>query len=136
MGIVFQSYYLVPYLTALENVLLPLEIVGKEADKDYGMELLKKVKLDHRADHFFHELSGGEAQRVALARALVHRPSLVLADEPSGNLDEETGQQVMDLLFDLIKQTNSTLVLVTHNLDLAKRCHKILKLRQGQLREF
>ena len=133
MGIVFQSYYLVPYLTALENVLLPLEIIGQKSDEQLAMDLLAKVQLEHRYHHFFHELSGGEAQRVALARALIHRPSLILADEPSGNLDEKTGLQVMDLLFELIDSSKSTLILVTHNRSLANRCQRVVELKQGQL---
>ncbi|MCB9026451.1 MAG: ABC transporter ATP-binding protein [Bdellovibrionaceae bacterium] len=136
IGIVFQSYYLVPYLTALENIMLPLEINGLKNDLARGEELLRLVKLDHRGGHFFHQLSGGEAQRVSLARALIHRPSLILADEPSGNLDEETGQQVMDLLFNLVEKSNSTLVLVTHNRNLAKKCQKTLWLTHGQLKEI
>lgn len=136
IGIVFQSYYLVPYLTALENVLLPLEILGNQRDLNAAKELLHKVKLEHRASHFFHQLSGGEAQRVALARALIHKPSLILADEPSGNLDEKTGHQVMDLLFDLVEKSNSTLVLVTHNLPLAQRCQRVTTLQNGRLSDL
>lgn len=135
IGFVFQNYYLVPYLTALENIMLPLEINGLKNDLSMGRELLEKVKLDHRADHFFHQLSGGEAQRVSLARALIHQPSLILADEPSGNLDEETGKQVMALLFDLVQKSNTTLVLVTHNRQLAEKCQKMLTLNHGQLQD-
>ena len=133
MGIVFQNYYLVPYLTALENVQLPLDIVGKQEQHDKALALLEEVGLKDRHQHFAHELSGGESQRVALARALVHEPQLVLADEPSGNLDEGTGAQVMKLLFDLVKEKNMTLLLVTHNKELAQKCDKVYKLSNGQL---
>jgi putative ABC transport system ATP-binding protein len=140
MGIVFQNYYLIPHLTAIENILLPLQLTKSSAmktsqQKEQAMELLKRVKLESRAHHFSHQLSGGEAQRVALARALIHKPQLVLADEPSGNLDEETGIEVMDLLFGLVKSQEQTLVLVTHNKVLAQRCRKNFLLKAGQLQE-
>ncbi len=135
MGIVFQNYYLIPYLTAYENIQLPLDICRLPVDSGRIQTLLERVKLAHRSNHFFHQLSGGEAQRVAIARALIHEPDLILADEPSGNLDEETGNQVMDMLFNLVEQQKSTLVLVTHNKELAKRCDRVLSLQQGKLIE-
>lgn len=137
LGIVFQQFHLVPHLTALENVALPLEIAGKTPNdaKHAAQEILAKVKLQARLKHFPRELSGGECQRVALARALVSRPKLVLADEPTGNLDAKTGGLVMDMMFDLAEQAHITLILVTHSLELARRCQRSFELRDGQLKE-
>lgn len=133
IGIVFQQFHLLPHLTALENVMLPLQIHGqKSTDEQTAIALLKEVGLSHRMDHFPSEMSGGENQRVAIARALVTQPSIVLADEPSGNLDESTSDSVMNLLFELVKQHKSTLLLVTHNLELAKRCNKMFLLKGGR----
>ena len=133
MGIVFQQFHLMKHLTALENTALPLEI-HKQADaKANATKALKNVGLDHRLQHYPHQLSGGEQQRVAIARALVASPPLILADEPSGNLDSETGFMVMDQLFDLVKTKNITFILVTHNAQLSKKCDKIFTLTQGQL---
>lgn len=132
IGIVFQQFHLLPHLTALENVELPLQIQGIEGATQRAKELLGQVGLSHRLDHFPSEMSGGENQRVALARALVVEPSIVLADEPSGNLDEETSETVMNLLFDLVGRHKSTLLLVTHNLELAKRCQRQLNLKGGR----
>ena len=116
IGIVFQSFHLVPTMTALENVALPLEFAGKADAFETARGLLDEVGLAHRADHFPAQLSGGEQQRVAIARALSPRPQIILADEPTGNLDGKTGEQVVDLLFGLQRRRQATLVLVTHDL--------------------
>lgn len=134
IGFVFQNFHLVSYLTALENVLLPLRVGGKAGiDDGAAAALLDRVGLGHRLDHLPNQLSGGEKQRVALARALIHRPQLILADEPSGNLDDETGEEIMDLLFRLLKQTKACLILVTHSRAIAERCDRLLLLQKGQL---
>lgn len=133
LGIVFQQFHLISTLTALENVLLPLELLKKPNSMELSKSLLESVGLSHRAHHLPSELSGGECQRVALARALAIRPSLLLADEPSGNLDEETGEKVMDLLFKMVRETKTTLILVTHDPDLAKRCSRVVNLEYGSL---
>lgn len=131
IGIVFQSYHLVPHLTSLENVLLPLEIQGDENADQRASDLLAAVGLAHRAGHFPSQLSGGECQRTALARALVTSPRLLLADEPSGHLDQETGKKVMDLFFDIIRTKRITTVLVTHDPVLAARCDRQIVLKSG-----
>ena len=135
VGIVFQSFHLVPTMTALENVALPLEFAAADNPAEQAKTALKKTGLGDRLDHFPGELSGGEQQRVALARAFVAKPSLLLADEPTGNLDRETGQMVMDLLFDLQKEHGTTLVLVTHDETLASRCHRSVHMVDGQFKE-
>ncbi len=136
IGIVFQSFHLVPTMTALENVALPLEFA--DADDPYGQAraALQKTGLGDRLNHFPGELSGGEQQRVALARAFVVKPSLLLADEPTGNLDRETGQMVMDLLFNLQEEHGTTLVLVTHDETLAARCDRSVQMIDGKLNEM
>jgi len=136
IGIVFQSFHLVPTMTALENVALPLEFA--DADDPYGQAraALQKTGLGDRLNHFPGELSGGEQQRVALARAFVVKPSLLLADEPTGNLDRETGQMVMDLLFNLQEEHGTTLVLVTHDETLAARCDRSVQMIDGMLNEM
>lgn len=133
MGIVFQQFHLVSTLSALENVLLPLEILKRPRAKEEAQKLLESVGLAHRMHHLPSELSGGESQRVAIARALGHKPSILFADEPSGNLDEETGDKVMQLLFDLVNATKTTLVLVTHDPELASRCSRVVHLEHGNL---
>lgn len=133
MGIVFQQFHLVSTLTAFENVLLPLELLKKPDAAARANELLQSVGLSHRSHHLPSQLSGGESQRVAIARALAIKPSILFADEPSGNLDEETGDKVMDLLFDMVKSTETTLVLVTHDPDLAKKCSRVVHLEHGSL---
>mgnify|MGYP001442411578 CR=1 FL=1 len=135
IGIVFQSFHLVPTMTALENVALPLEFAGSNDAAERAAIALKATGLEHRLDHFPAELSGGEQQRVALARAFVANPSLILADEPTGNLDRETGQKVMELLFDLQHQHGTTLILVTHDERLAARCQLQIKMSDGSLRQ-
>jgi putative ABC transport system ATP-binding protein len=134
LSIVFQQYHLISHLTALENVMLPLEIIRippKEA-KEKAEKLLSEVGLEKRMDHFPSQLSGGESQRVAIARALVTTPKVILADEPSGNLDQETGAKVMNLFMDIVERYNITTLLVTHNIELAQLCHNVFKLNQGK----
>lgn len=133
IGIVFQQFHLLPHLTALENVMLSLEILGETDQKKRAQEILHQMGLGHRMDHFPRQLSGGECQRVAIARALVVRPEILLADEPSGNLDTVTGQQVMDVFFDVVRKHKVTTILVTHSEVLAKRCDRQLVLKQGAL---
>lgn len=135
VGIVFQSFHLVPTMTALENVALPLEFAGSKNPAAQARVALEEAGLGDRVDHFPGELSGGEQQRVALARAFVVRPALLLADEPTGNLDRETGLRVMDLLFDLQRERGTTLILVTHDEALAARCERSVKMIDGCLRE-
>ena len=133
LGIVFQQYHLMSNLTALENVSLPLELQRQKDAETKARKALKQVGLSHRLSHLPSELSGGECQRVALARAMVTKPSLILADEPSGNLDGNTGKEVMNLLFKLCREHEQTLILVTHNHELAKLCDRCLELRDGRL---
>jgi putative ABC transport system ATP-binding protein len=133
IGIVFQSFHLVPTMTALENVALPLEFLEQEGVFEASRAALAEVGLSHRESHFPGQLSGGEQQRVALARALAPRPALILADEPTGNLDLATGAQVMDLLFELKARTGATLLLITHDRSLAKRCDRIVSLADGRI---
>lgn len=133
VSLVFQQYHLVQHLTALENVLLPLEIQGKSIDLKAAETLLEQVGLQNRMNHFPSQLSGGESQRVAIARALIVKPSVLLADEPSGNLDVATGSSVMDLFLDVVKKNKITTIVVTHNPELAKRCDRVFELIQGQL---
>lgn len=133
VGFIFQDFQLLPTLTALENVSVPLELQGAKNASKVAMELLGKVGLADRYHHFPSQLSGGEQQRVALARAFSNSPSILFADEPTGNLDEETGEKVVQLLFDLNKEAGTTLVIVTHDLDLAKRNQHILRLKGGKI---
>lgn len=133
MGIVFQQFHLVSTLTALENVALPLELLKHKDSYKVARTLLEQVGLSHRMDHLPSELSGGESQRVAIARALAIRPKILFADEPSGNLDEETGEKVMDLLFKMVAESKITTVLVTHDSDLARRCSRLIHLDHGSL---
>lgn len=135
VGIIFQSFHLVASLTALDNVALPLEIAGKEKARERARLMLKNVGLAHRERHYPAQLSGGEQQRVAIARALVHAPALVLADEPTGNLDKRTGEIVSNTLFDLHARMGSTLVLATHDERMARRCSRLLYLDEGKLIE-
>ncbi|MFT5221645.1 MAG: putative ABC transport system ATP-binding protein [Planctomycetota bacterium] len=135
LGIIFQSFHLVQSLTALGNVALPLEIAGKENARERAYQMLDKVGLAQRQNHYPTQLSGGEQQRVAIARALVHAPKLVLADEPTGNLDVATGAIIIDLLFQLNADLGSTLVLVTHDDEVARRCQRVVHLQQGKLIE-
>lgn len=133
IGIVFQQFHLIPHLSAIENVLLPLEIAGINNGEARAMDLLDKMGLKERRDQLPGKLSGGEAQRVALARALINQPEVILADEPSGSLDPATGDQVMNVFFEMVRNAGTTALLVTHNPELAKRCDRQLTLKQGQL---
>ncbi len=133
LGIVFQQFHLISTLTAVENVSLALEIAGDPAAHTQAVAALERVGLKDRLHHFPSKLSGGECQRVAIARAFVGKPSLLLADEPSGNLDSATGKSVMQILFDNAKSQNTTMLLVTHSHDLAKRCQQIFRLQNGIL---
>ena len=133
LGVIFQQYHLMSNLTALENVGIPLELQKVNDFQSAALEALKMVGLSHRISHFPSQLSGGECQRVAIARAIVGKPKLILADEPSGNLDDKTGKEVMDLLFKLCKEREQTLILVTHNHDLAQNCDRTLVLKDGKL---
>lgn len=133
VGFVFQSFQLLPALTALENVMLPLELRGDRDARTPARQILERVGLSERLEHYPRQLSGGEQQRVALARAFVTGPSLLFADEPTGNLDTETGRSIIDLLFELNAQSGTTLVLVTHDERLAERCGRILRLDSGRL---
>ena len=135
VGFVFQSFQLLPHLTALENVMLPLEISGisQAQARLSGLEWLEKVGLSLRANHFPKTLSGGEQQRVALARAFINKPAILFADEPTGSLDEASGNRVIELLFELNQANNSTLILVTHDQALADRCQRQLHLQGGRL---
>ena len=133
VGFVFQSFQLLPSLTALENVMLPLELRGDGDAESPAQAILQKVGLGARLSHYPRQLSGGEQQRVALARAFVTRPSVLFADEPTGNLDTHTGQAIIELLFDLNTEAGTTLVLVTHDEHLASRCGRMLRLDSGRL---
>lgn len=133
MGVVFQSFHLIPTMTALENVATPLELAGAEDAFDRAADELRAVGLGQRLDHYPAQLSGGEQQRVALARAAAPRPAILLADEPTGNLDGETGAQIMDMLFDLNTRHAATLILVTHAPELADRCNRVIRLANGRI---
>jgi putative ABC transport system ATP-binding protein len=133
VGIVFQSFHLIPTMTALENVAVPLEFRGLTNAMDVAQEKLVKVGLGHRLTHYPGQLSGGEQQRVAIARALASGARIILADEPTGNLDQETGEQIIKLLFDLRHDENAALLLVTHDRSLASRCDRIAEVRDGKI---
>jgi putative ABC transport system ATP-binding protein len=133
VGFIFQSFHLLPSLTAVENVLLPLELLGAENAKHRARQALAQVGLEHRLRHYPRQLSGGEKQRVAIARAFVGGPSLLFADEPTGNLDNKTGARILNLLFELNAAAGTTLVLVTHDLEAAGRCDKLIELAGGRI---
>jgi len=133
VGFVFQSFHLVPSLNALENVMLPLELAGHEKARDAARELIGKVGLEQRGSHYPAQLSGGEKQRVAIARAFATKPAVLFADEPTGNLDTRTGARIMDLMFELNRNSSTTLILVTHDNGLAERCDRVLALDAGRL---
>ena len=135
VGFIFQNFQLIPTLTALENVMVPLELRGLPNASKVSMELLDRVGLADRGTHYPTQLSGGEQQRISLARAFSNSPSILFADEPTGNLDEETGNKVEDLLFQLNKESNTTLVMVTHDNDLAAKTNRIIRLKGGKLVE-
>jgi putative ABC transport system ATP-binding protein len=132
VGFVFQSFHLIPSLTALENVMLPLELAGAAHPAQAALEALRTVGLEPRKGHYPYQLSGGEKQRVAIARAFVVQPAVLFADEPTGNLDQRTGDTVIDLLFRMNREAGTTLVLVTHDHALASRCNRILHMEAGR----
>ena len=131
VGFVFQNFQLIPTLTAVENVLVPVELRGDGGREPEARELLAQVGLGERCDHYPVQLSGGEQQRVALARAFMNRPKILFCDEPTGNLDGETAHAMVDLIFRLNRERGTTLVLVTHDLELARRCQRIIRLKNG-----
>jgi putative ABC transport system ATP-binding protein len=133
VGFLFQNFQLIPTLTALENVMVPLELRGDRDAKTRAVQLLQRVSLEERMQHYPVQLSGGEQQRVAFARAFSNRPKILFADEPTGNLDAETSDKVVNLLFDLNREAGTTLVLVTHNLELAQRTQRIIRLKGGMV---
>ena len=134
IGIVFQNFHLIPSLTARDNVALPVDIAGGDSARSRAEAMLSRVGLAERMDHYPNAMSGGERQRVALARALIHQPMLMVADEPTGNLDSQTGEAVADLLFELNQENDATLILVTHDPALAARCERQVRLHEGQLK--
>ena len=136
IGFVFQAFHLLPGFTALENVMLPLEINNNAEAEEIARRLLVRTEMDHRLDHYPATLSGGEQQRVAIARAFSTNPPLLLADEPTGNLDTETGQKMIDLLFELNRENGTTLILVTHDGSLTKRCDRCFRLTRGKLEQI
>lgn len=133
VGFVFQNFQLLPTLTALENVMVPLELRGENAVEPAAIEMLEKVGLGERVDHYPVQLSGGEQQRVALARAFINQPKILFADEPTGNLDADTSNSIVDLLFQLNRDTGTTLILVTHDRELAKKTDRVLRIEQGRV---
>ena len=133
IGIVFQSFHLIPTMTALENVSLPLEFLNRRDAFERAGATLREVGLGSRLHHIPGQLSGGEQQRVALARALAAQPKILFADEPTGNLDGETGAQIMDLIFDLHRKTGTTLILITHDANLARRCERLVTMKNGKI---
>ena len=133
VGFVFQSFHLISSLTALENVMLPLELAGVDHAAESALQAIRTVGLEPRKGHYPHQLSGGEKQRVAIARAFVVRPAVLFADEPTGNLDQNTGETIVNLLFRLNNETHTTLVLVTHDLELAARCDRVLHMDTGRI---
>ncbi|MEC5396588.1 ABC transporter ATP-binding protein [Uliginosibacterium sp. H1] len=135
IGFVFQAFQLLPALTALENVMMPLELAGRSGAREQAESWLARVGLKERLAHYPKHLSGGEQQRVALARAFAMKPALLLADEPTGNLDAATGRQIIDLIFELNRESGTTLMLVTHDEQLARACHRLLRLRAGSMVE-
>ncbi len=132
VGFVFQNFQLIPTLTALENVIVPMELRGDRTARSHGLELLDRVGLAGRADHFPAQLSGGEQQRVALARAFINRPKILFADEPTGNLDAETSAAIIEILLELNRTAGTALVLVTHDSDVATLTEKTIRLRNGE----
>jgi putative ABC transport system ATP-binding protein len=133
VGFVFQSFHLVQSLNALENVMLPLELAGRDAPRQTALNILQQVGLGERWSHYPAQLSGGEKQRVAIARAFATEPAVLFADEPTGNLDSRTGEHVMDLMFELNRESSTTLILVTHDKSLAERCDRVIELDAGKL---
>lgn len=135
-GIIFQSFHLIPTMSAQENVSIPLELAGESNASDKAHAMLEEVGLSHRTSHYPSQLSGGEQQRVAIARAFAPKPSIILADEPTGNLDRKNGEHIMELLLGLQKEHNTTLMLITHDSELAKRCNRRVEVDAGTLKEI
>lgn len=135
LSLVFQQYHLIQHLTALENVMIPLEILNRKGFEEISKKFLQEVGLESRMAHFPYQLSGGESQRVALARAMASEPKFLFADEPSGNLDVETGHKVMSFFFDLVKRHQLTSVIVTHSVELSRQCDRVFRLNQGVMIE-
>jgi len=135
VGFVFQSFHLIPSLTALENVMLPLELAGHEQPRATALQAIANVGLAERGGHYPRQLSGGEKQRVAIARAYVTKPTVLFADEPTGNLDQQTGETVIDILFRMNREYGTTLVLVSHDLGLAQRCDRVIHMDAGRIRD-
>jgi putative ABC transport system ATP-binding protein len=133
VGFVFQSFQLIPTLTALENVMVPLELRGEGRAREYALELLERVGLSDRATHYPTQLSGGEQQRVALARAFINRPRILFADEPTGNLDAETSHRIVEILFELNTSLKTAIVLVTHDVELAEKAQNVIRLKAGRV---
>lgn len=133
VGFVFQSFQLLPSLTALENTMLPLELAGGTDAREQAMQILERVGLSERVNHYPNQLSGGEQQRVAIARAFASSPKILFADEPTGNLDQKTGDRIIELLFSINRERDTTLILVTHDKELASHCDRILELEAGRL---
>ncbi len=134
VGFVFQSFHLIPSLTALENIMLPLELANHEQPRQAAMQALENVGLGARSGHYPRQLSGGEKQRVAIARAYVIQPTVLFADEPTGNLDQQTGESVIEILFRMNREYGTTLVLVSHDLGLAERCDRTIQMEAGQIK--
>ncbi|MEM1296009.1 MAG: ABC transporter ATP-binding protein, partial [Verrucomicrobiota bacterium] len=135
VGFVFQNFQLIPTLTSLENVLVPLELTGQDANEDQARQLLERVGLGERLSHYPVQLSGGEQQRVALARAFVNRPRILFADEPTGNLDDETSEHIVEMLFQLNEEAGTALVIVTHDGVLAEKAEQVIRMRGGRIAE-
>ncbi len=133
VGIVFQSFHLIPTMTAVENVALPLELLGEKNIFEKAKEFLARIGLAERLHHYPRQLSGGEQQRVAIARALISKPNILLADELTGNLDQQTGSQIMQLVFDLVHEQKTTFLLITHDIHLANQCDETLHMRDGRI---
>jgi putative ABC transport system ATP-binding protein len=131
IGIILQAFHLIPTMTAIENVAVPLELAGVSGAEEKAKNMLIDVGLEHRMDHFPTQLSGGEQQRVAIARAMAPQPKILFADEPTGNLDGKTGHNIIELIFDLKKKNDATLILITHDQELAERCDEILHIQDG-----
>ncbi len=132
-GFIFQSYNLIPVINVYDNIILPVKLDGKKEDKKYINDLVEKLGIKNQINKFPNELSGGQQQRVAIARALANKPSLIFADEPTGNLDSKSTEEVMDILNVAVKEFNQTLVMITHNNEIAKRANKIIKISDGKI---
>ncbi|MDG1019949.1 MAG: ATP-binding cassette domain-containing protein, partial [Emcibacteraceae bacterium] len=131
IGIILQAFHLIPTMTAIENVAVPLELAGVSGAEEKAKKMLIDVGLEHRMDHFPTQLSGGEQQRVAIARAMAPQPKILFADEPTGNLDGKTGHNIIELIFDLKEKNDATLILITHDQELAEKCDEILHIQDG-----